>query len=221
MIRKMLVVAAAAAMPITAIAATGGISGAGAPKVDATTYTVACTGISATAKFSPALTTLGGPASNEATSIKGSATGCTVTPTLGGTPVSVTSVKISGTINNAGSTHTCGGLTTATSETGSLTAKWKTTPKLTAASSVVNPNSVLGGVGGDGHATFALSFGAATSGPFQGTDGGITSSNSAETVLPVAGPTGILALCGGKGIKSLAITTNTNLGAPPAALALK
>ncbi len=213
MIRKILVAAAAAAMPMTAIAATGTMAGA-AVKVDATHYTVDCTGIAATAKFSPALTNTATAPSNEATSISGSASGCTATPTAGGTPVSISGVKIKGTINSANSQHTCGGLVAATPTTGSLTLKWTTSPKLTSASSVVNPTTVQGAAGANGHATFSLAFGPQTSGPFQGTDNGTSSTTSAQT-----GPTTaqILTTCGAKGgLKKLAIVTNTNVGAPVA-----
>ena len=213
MIRKVLTFAAAIAMPVSLVAATGSLAGAAAPKVDATHYTMNCTSITAAAKFNPPLTTNGGPASNEATAISGSASGCTATPSAGGTPITVTGVKIKGTINDATSTHTCGGLVTPTTETGSLTGKTAATPKLLSASAVINPTSVTGGVGADGNATFSLSYGAATSGPFQGSDNGTSSSTNAETVLPISS---ILGLCSGKGIKKLAITTNTNPGAPVA-----
>ena len=213
MIRKILVAAAAAAMPMTAIAATSTMAGA-AVKVDATHYTVDCTGIAATAKFSPALTNTATAPSNEATSISGSATGCTATPTSGGTPVTISGVKIKGTINSANSNHTCAGLVSATSETGSLTLKWKTSPKLTSSSSVVNPTTVQGGSGANGHGTFSLAFGPQTSGPFQGTDNGTSSSTSAQTGPTIAQ---VVATCGGKsGLKKLAVVTNTNAGAPVA-----
>ena len=212
MIRKLLVVAAAAAMPVAAIAATAAVSGAaGTPKVDATHYTVSCTGITATAKFKPALTNTATAASNEATSITGTGSGCTATPTAGGTAVAVSGVKIKGTINDASSTHTCAGLTQPTSETGSLSLKWTTSPKLTNGTSVVNPTTVQGGLGADQHATFSLSFGPASSGPFQGTDSGTSSTTSAETTATAGA---ILTTCGAKGgLKSIGITTNTNPGA--------
>jgi hypothetical protein len=213
MIRKVLMVAAAVAMPIGVVAASAGTAGAKVVKVDATNYTVSCTSITATAKFNPPLTTAGGAASNEATSISGSGSGCTVTPSSGGTPVTVSGVKIKGVINDATSTHTCGGLITPTTESGSLTAKWTASPKLVSSSSVINPTTVQGGAGADGNATFALAFGPATSGPFQGTDAGTSSSTSAETTTSISD---ILTLCGGKGIKKLGITTNTNSGAPVA-----
>jgi hypothetical protein len=212
MIRKMLILAAAVAMPVSVVAATAGPASAAALKVDATHYTVSCTGITASASFSPALTSSGGPTSNEATKIKGKASSCTVTPSGGGTPVTVSGASIKGTINDATSDHSCGGLAQATTETGSLSIKWKSSPKLTSSTSVVNPTSVSGGIGGDGHATFSISFGAATSGPFQGTDNGTSSSTNAETTTTV---TQILSACGGKsGLKSIKIQPNANGGGP-------
>ena len=210
MIRKMLVVAAAAAMPITAIAATTVVSGAAAAKVDATHYTVDCTGIAATAKFSPALTNAGGALSLETTTIKGTASSCTVTPTVGGTPVTITGAKIGGTLTNASSDHKCAGLATPTSTTGSLSVSWKSSPKLTAGTSVSSPNLVTGGTGANGHATFALTFNPTATGPFQGTDTGGSSTTDAQTV-PTLGT--ILASCAGKGLKSVAIQPDANPGA--------
>ena len=210
MIRKMLVIAAAVAMPVSVIAATAGTASA-ATKVDASKYTVTCTGIAATAKFSPALTNAGGPASTETTKIKGTASSCTVTPTVGGTPVTITGAKVSGTLTNASSTHTCGGLATATTESGALTVKWKSSPALAAGSSVASPTSVLGAPGADGHATFGISFSGVT-GSFTGTDAGASSTNDAETALPISS---ILTTCA-KGLKSIAIVPDTNPGAGPA-----
>ena len=212
MIRKMLVIAAAVAMPVSVIAATAGTASAGGPKVDATHYTVSCTGIAATAKFSPALTTAGSASSNEKTTIKGSASSCTVTPTVGGTPVTITGAKVSGTINSAGSMHTCGGLASPTTETGNLTVKWKSSPALTSTASVTSPTTVTGGLGADGHATFNIAFGAAVSGPFQGSDSGTSSSTNAETTLPF---TSLAVSCGGKkGLASVAVQPNANGGGP-------
>ena len=207
MIRKMLIVAAAVAMPVSVVAASAGTATASTPKVDATTATVTCTGITAAAKFNPALTTAGSAASNEVTSIKGSASGCTTND-----GVTVTGVKVSGVITSAGSTHTCGALASPTTETGNLTATWKTSPKLTAKSSVLPVNTVTGGVGGNGNATFKISFGT-PSGDFQGTDAGALDATDAMTTTSIAS---ILGSCGGKGLKSIGVTTDTNAGAAPA-----
>jgi hypothetical protein len=211
MIRKMLVIAAAVAMPVSVIAATAGPAGA-ATKVDATHYTVSCTGIAATASFSPALTNAGGPSSNEKTTIKGTASSCTVTPTAGGTAVTISKASVKGVINDATSDHSCGGLASPTTETGSLSVKWKTSPALTSSTSVVIPTTVTGGIGADLHATFSIAFGPGATGPFQGTDGGTSSSTNAETVSTFGA---IGTSCGSKsGLKSIKIQPNANGGGP-------
>ncbi len=212
MFRKIFVIAAAVAMPASVVAVTAGSATASTPKVNATNYTASCTGIKATASFNPPLTSAGGTTSNEATKIKGTASDCTATPTSGGTPVTIKSAKISGTINDATSNHACSGLASPTTETGSLTIKWKTSPSLTSSTSVVNPTTVTGGIGGDGHATFSISFGPATSGPFQGTDNGTSSSTNAETTSTLSS---ILNSCASKkGLKSINIEPNSNGGGP-------
>jgi hypothetical protein len=212
MIRKMLVVAAAIAMPVSVVAVSGVANASKPPPVDATHYTLVCTGITATAKFAPPLTTAGSAASNEKTSIKGSASGCTATPTAGGTPIAVTAAKISGVINSPASTHTCGALATPTSESGNLTAAWKTTPKIAQKNSVLAVSTVTGGIGANGNATFSISFAGGT-GAFQGANGGASDSNDAMTTVPIAT---ILGSCGGKGLKSINVTANTNAGHGPA-----
>ena len=212
MIRKMLVIAAAVAMPVSVVAVTVTSATAATPKVDATNYTVSCTGIAATASFKPALTTAGVTTPTlETTKISGKATGCTATPTAGGTAVAITGATITGTLTNSSSNLTCGGLATPTTEAGSLTVKWKSNPKLTATSSVATPTSVAGGIGADGHATFGISFSGVT-GPFQGTDSGASSTNDAETTTTIAQ---ILNTCN-KGLKSIKIQPDANNPSNPA-----
>jgi hypothetical protein len=209
MFRKTLLIAAAVAMPLGIIAATGGIASAKAPAVNVTNDTVTCTGIAAKASFNPPLTINGGASSNEATTIKGTASGCT---TGGTNPVAVTGVKVSGTINSA-STHTCGGLTSPTSETGNLTSAFKTSPKSTPTKAVAAVQTVTGGVGGNSHATFTIAFSGVT-GAFQGSDNGASTTSDAQTTATISD---IAASCGGKhGLKSISIEADTNSGAGPA-----
>lgn len=214
MIRKMLVVAAAVAMPVSVIAATTGPAVAATPKVDATHYTVTCGAIAATASFKPALTLAGVVTPTlETTKIKGTAGSCVATPSTGGTPITISKATITGTLTNAASNLDCGGLATATTEAGSLTVKWKTSPALTATSSTATPTSVMGAVGADGNATFGISF-SGVSGPFQGTDSGTSSTNDAETTTSAGA---ILGTCGSKsGLKSIKIVADTNAGSGPA-----
>lgn len=213
MIRKLLVVATAVAMPISVIAAFGGTSGAAAVKVDATHYTVTCSGISGTVKFSPPVTT-NESAGSGTTSIKAVLTGCTATPTAGGTAIAITSAKVSGslTTTRTAGENGCVALAGGSTATGTLTTKWKTTPKLLTATSSISVNSISGGVGSDGNASFQIPGtvpNGAASGAFQGTDSGNSDNTSAQTTEPaLTGPTSLLATCEGKkGLKKLSIET--------------
>ena len=205
MIRKLLLVAAATAMPLGMVAATGSIAGAGTPKVDATNYTLACTGISGEAKFKPALTfTSSGP---ETVSVKATLSGCTATPTLGGTPVTITSASVKGTLTDPSSTG-CTGLLGSTNTAGTLSTKFKTSPKLTDATSDVTVNSVNGGETADSqHGLFGIPGtipNGAASGPFQGTDGGAGDVTAAATVETVTDLT--TACTSSKGLKDVHLT---------------
>jgi hypothetical protein len=209
MIRKMLVIAAAVAIPVSMVAATGGVSGASSTvtPINASGRHVSCTGGAATAGFSPALHLVASTTSSpEVTKIKGTLAGCTVT----GTPtITITSAAIKGTITNALSNHGCVGLVGPTTETGNLTVTWKTVQKLVSKTSVLTAASVLGAAGGDGHGTFSISFSAAT-GSFSGNVG--TDSTDNETVPTSAA---LLGTCNTKsGLKSLAVQPDANTGNP-------
>jgi|HubBroStandDraft_2_1064218.scaffolds.fasta_scaffold647381_1 hypothetical protein len=203
MIRKLLLVAAATAMPLGMIAATAGTSGAKVVKVNATTATVTCTGISGTASFKPAVT------SNEAagttkTSIKATLTGCTTND-----GVTVTKASVKGTLSDTHAAENgCTSLAGSITASGPLTTKWTTTPKLSSGASVINVNSLTGGIGSDGNATFSIpgsTPNGTPSGSFQGTNGGAGDATSAQTTTSAAS---ILTTCeSAKGLKSIAIET--------------
>jgi hypothetical protein len=204
MIRKLLLVACATAMPIGFIAATGGMASAGSAPVNATTATVTCTGISGTAKFSPAITT-DEAAGTGTTSIKAVLTGCTTND-----GVTVTSAKVSGVLSTSSTAgeNGCTALAGNSSATGDLTTKWKTSPKLVTATSTIDVKSIAGSIGGDGNATFNIpgsTPNGAASGSFQGTNSGASDTTSAQTTTSAAS---ILSTCEGKkGLKSFAFTT--------------
>jgi hypothetical protein len=176
------------------IAATAGNSGAAAPKVNATTATVTCTGISGTASFKPAVTS-DESAGTSKTTIKATLTGCT---TNDGVTVTKASAKgvLSGT-RTAGE-NGCTALAGSSDDAGNLTTKWTTTPKLSSGSSVIQVNSVAGSIGGDGNATFSIPGSVPNgtpSGSFQGTNAGATDKTSAQTTTSAAS---ILTTCDGK-----------------------
>ena len=179
MIRKVLVVAAAVAIPLGLVTATGGLAGAkAAPPINATTNTVTCTGVAGSAKFSPPLTTNEG-AGNETTTIKAKLSGCT----SNATGLSVTGGSVSGSFSatHTAGTNGCASLAGSSSESGVLTVKWKTTPKLSSGNSEVTVSSVDGGLGSDGNATFTIPGSTPDSGTgsFSGTDHGASDSTTA------------------------------------------
>jgi hypothetical protein len=203
MIRKMLVVAAAVAIPLGLVAATGGMASAkAAPPINATTNTVTCTGVAGSAKFNPPLKT-SEAAGNETTSIKASLTGCT----SNAAGLTVTSAKVSGSFSSShtAGTNGCASLAGSSTESGVLTVTWKTSPKLSSGASSVTVNSVSGGIGSDGNATFTIpgSTPDSGSGSFSGTDHGASDTTTAQTTTSA---TSILSTCEGKkGLKSIGI----------------
>jgi len=210
MIRKLLLVAAATAMPIGLIAATGGLANAtAAPPVNATNYTVNCTGIAGSAKFSPAVTS-DESAGTGTIAIKATLSGCTATPTTGGTAVTITSAKVAGTLSSTRTAgeNGCAALAGGSDATGNLVTTWKTTPKLVSATSTIKVNSIAGSIGGDGNAYFNIPGtvpNGTASGSFQGTNGGASDATSAQTTTSAAA---IATTCvGKKGLKSIDITT--------------
>lgn len=202
MMRKLLLVAVAAAAPIGLIAIAGS-AGAGAPKINATTDTVTCTNLSGSVKFSPPVTT-SESAGTGTTALKASFSGCSsnavgLTVTSGSAKGTLTSTRTSG---ENGCTALAGGSTAS----GPVTIAWKTTPKLSSGSSVLAVKSESGGLGGDGNATFTIP-GSTPNGPpsgsFQGTNSGSGDVANAQTTESA---TSILSTCEGKkGLKTLDI----------------
>jgi hypothetical protein len=214
MIRKLMMVAAAAAMPLGVIAATGGIATAKALPTDASHDTVTCTGISGSVKFKPALTTNGTPSSSGTTSIKGALTGCT---TNGG--FSIVSNKVKGVLTST-STHACTGLAGITQETGTLTVTWKASVKLVSKTSTITIHTAQGGFDNTAtHANFKIpgspgGTNSSVSGSFAGNDGGASSTTDANSVETLAA---IGASCGAKGLKAITLANPTD-GHPAAVL---
>ncbi len=202
MIRRMVVIAAAIALPVSVVAATGSMAGAGAPKIDATHNTVTCTGVSGTVKFSPPITT-NESAGTETTSIKATLTGCTSNAT--GLTVLSGSAKGSISSTHTAGTNGCTALAGNNTENGTLTTKWKSSPKLSSGSSVVTVHSVMGSIGSNGNATFHIpgSTPSSGTGSFSGTDNGASDATSAQTTTSASS---ILATCEtAKGLKSIGI----------------
>jgi hypothetical protein len=199
MFRKVLLVAAATAMPIGLIAATGGMASAATTPVNATKATVTCAGITGTATFSPAVTSKE-TAGSGTTTIKATLTGCTTSD-----KVKVSGAKVSGalkTTRTAGEDG-CTALAGNSSDSGDLTTTWTTTPKLVTKTSTIDVKSIAGSVGSDGNATFSIPGSTPNgkpSGSFQGKNHGASDSTTAQSTASAAS---ILTTCdSAKGLKS-------------------
>jgi hypothetical protein len=198
--KKLLLTAAAVAMPLGAIAATTGVAGAAAPKVDVTHASIDCTGVTGTVKFAPALT-LGGT-SPENSNIKLALSGCTVSGVAG---VTVTAGKGAGVLHSA--TNSAVALLGPNAVTGSVNIKWTSSSKLSSKMSTVTVTVVTGGTPSDGYASLAvLSGDASVSGDFAGSDSGATSTLYTETTQTTAALG--TAAAGSKGLKSVTLGTD-------------
>lgn len=201
------VLLAATVIPTGAIAALGGSAGAKSVKVDATNYTATCSGFAGSVKFSQAETSAGTTNPSPATdALKGTLTGCTVNNGTG-SAVAISSAKLSGSLTNPLSYHKCGGSSgVPITVTGSVTIKWKTTPNLTAASTVITASSATLSIDVPNNAVNFAIEGSSATGPFQGSNSGATES--------VAGSTGagsgatLLASCASKkGLRGLTLVS--------------
>jgi hypothetical protein len=209
MIRKLLVVAAAIAMPVSVIAITGGAAGAKTAPTGPGADSIHCTTESATVSFSIPLTLAGSTSGTQATTVSGTVSGCSVT---GPTPEAVTGGTISGTLTakKAGSakkpTATCTGLLGVTKESGTLTINWS---GVTIPASSTSVKSATGGTNNTDNGTFAIAGKPVSGSSFEGSDKGKSSSLGAQTVDTV---TQLTDACEGGGISSLAIeATSTGI----------
>lgn len=202
----LLLTAASALTLVGSVGGVAGVAGAGGIKVDATDYTVTCSGFAGSVKFSQPETTAGTTTASPATdTLKGSLSGCTVGDG-GGTPVTVTGAKLSGALTNPSSLHKCGSTGTPVTVTGSLTIKWKATPKLIASSTVITGSSATTSVDlTDSAVNFTID-GASATGPFEGSNSGASDAVAGSTGANSV--TGLLASCGSKkGLKGLTLSS--------------
>ena len=198
--KKLLLAAAAVAMPVGLVASTAGIAGAGGPAVDVSHNTITCTSVTGTAKFAPALV-LGG-ASPENTNVKIALGGCT-TDAAG---VTISAGKGAGVLHSA--TNNATALLGPTAVTGQINVKWTSNVELASKMSTVTVTVVTGGVPGDGYASLAVTAGnASVAGDFAGSDSGATSTLYSETTQTISTLT-TEATPPAKGIKSVTLGTD-------------
>ncbi|MGD0394014.1 MAG: hypothetical protein ABSC41_15390 [Acidimicrobiales bacterium] len=212
MIRKLLVVAAAIAMPVSVFAVSGGMASASNPHT-AASDTIKCTKLTGTVKFSPKLTDTGYTSGATTTTVNVKLSGCTA---AGSFKTKVSGGTVTGTIKGAAGTSSspsgkCAALTGSNTDAGKLTTKWTATPA--DAPSVLTVKSVAGGTKSS-HGTFTIpgtAKGTAT-GSFLGSNKGASDKTVAQTTETL---TQILASCA-TGLSSLAIETEP--GATPVTL---
>jgi hypothetical protein len=203
---RLLPILMAAVLPVGVIATTGGTAGA-AVKVDATRYTATCSGFAGTVKFSQAETIAGTTSASPATDrLTGTLSGCTV-DNGSGTAVAVTSGKLSGSLTNPSSYHKCGGSSgEPIAVTGSVSVKWKTSPKLTAASTVITPSTATLTLDAASDAVNFTIDGASATGPFEGSNSGASDAISGST--GTGSGSSLLASCASKkGLKGLTLVS--------------
>jgi hypothetical protein len=198
--KKMLLGAAAIAMPLGLVASTGGIASAGVPKVDVTNATIDCTSVTGMVKFAPALTLTGG--SPENSNVKVQLSGCTVSGVSG---VTISAGKGAGVLHSASNSAVA--LLGPNAVTGQVKIKWTSNVKLTSKLSTVTVTVVTGGTPADGYASLAITAGnASVAGDFSGTDSGASSTLYTETTQTVGTLT--TEAQGKKGIKSINLGTD-------------
>jgi hypothetical protein len=207
MIRKMLVVAVAIAMPVSVIALTGATAGA-KKGPSAATDTAVCNTITGTVTFSIPLTNAGNTTGGvETSTVNATVSGCTASGAFG---VSGLSGTISGTFaGKAGSAKhpsaQCTGLLGTSKNKGTVTTNWSSTPAVPP--TTITVKTVTGGTDGP-NAQFSLN--GKFKGSFGGADKGKTSKSTSDTVETVAGLAGE---CGGSGIATIHLM-NPSSGAP-------
>jgi hypothetical protein len=226
MIKKILLIAVAIAMPVGILSASGGIAGAkGKPVFDgnATNYTVSCKDLTGTVSFSPKLT-LAGYTNGTAvqTHVTGSFSKCKQgAASKADGKVAISGGTFNGTLTGAPGTPAapsgqCTSLEGNTTEPpgSSLSVTWTGSPAITSGPSVENILQVTGGsytgkksvVYGQFKISGALPN--SSSGSFQGTDSGHSSLTQAATTQSES----VLASeCAGGGITSLGITSEKHV----------
>jgi len=180
--KKLLLIAAAVAMPTGIIASAAGASAASKPTINVSNASISCTSVAGLLKFSPPLK-INGTGDLEKTSVRLDLSGCTVSGTA--TPVTITSGRGHGTLHSA-STNAAS-LLGPTPVSGFVTINWKTKSKLVLKQSVVFVSEFTGGAPNDGYVSVAVNPGdASVGGDFTGGDGGASSTMYAESTQTLA-----------------------------------
>jgi hypothetical protein len=219
MARKALVGLSVMAVAVTVFFVGGQPAGAKGPAVNATDGTVVCSSIRGTVKFSPPLTT-NEKAGTTTSTFRGTLEECSAT-VPSSPPVIVHSAQslvefrsphgpgFDGCDIPAARAADVGRAAGATSGAGTLTIKWRSTPKLSSGPSIVNVSSTETSVASDGNLLVQFPGPGGTSGgatgSFSGTNSGASDTLAAQSDLSAST---IEADCSSKGgLKSLGVTS--------------
>jgi hypothetical protein len=214
MIRKLLVVAAAIAMPVSAVAVSSGTASASSPHATAASDTIVCKDITGKVTFSPKEDTKGYVGESVKSTISATLSGCTVS---GPVKETVTKGTVTGSITGAKGTTkspagTCAGLVAPSStDTGTLTTKW--TASVATPNSGLNVKSIAGGTTKSGYGYFDIpgSVKGTANGSFLGTNKGASDKSVSQTKLKASA---IATTCfSSSGLSSIAITTESGTNA--------
>ncbi len=208
MFRKLLVVAAAIAMPVSIVAVSGGIAGANTSGV-AAKDSIVCHDITGTIHFNRDLNNTGYTSGTIVTTVSATLSDCKAS---GPYAVTVTKGTTTGTLTSAAGTHSkpigkCTGLLGSASETGSLSTAWTANHSIPA--SVIHVKSDLGATH-SGHGSFKIPGSVANSPSPTGSFGGTAETGSADTTLAQTTKTltQINSACS-SGVASLALQTDS------------
>jgi hypothetical protein len=212
MIRKLLVVAAAIALPVSLVAVSGGIAGASNSHT-AATDTIVCKDLAGTLAFSPTITKKGHTSGKEKTTVSATLSDCKVS---GQTAITVTKGTVKGSFTGATGTAkapvaSCASLASGGTESGTLTTTWTATAGGPVAPTVRTIKSEKRGTAG-GHSTFTIPGtvkGSAT-GSFGGSNSGASDTTTSETTLTTSA---LATACLTKGLSSVAIRTDPGVTA--------
>ena len=180
--KKLLLIAAAVAMPAGIVASATGASAVSKPPIDVSGASITCTSLAGLVKFAPPVK-IGGSGISESMPVKLDVSGCTVSGSA--TPITITGGRGAGTLHSA--TTDAASLLGPIPVSGFVTMHWMTKTKLVLKESVIFVSTVTGGAPSDGYVSVAVNAGdASVAGDFTGGDSGANSTMYAESTQTLA-----------------------------------
>ena len=220
--RRTLVLLAAAVAGIGSLVAIESSAAYGGTGIDASNYAITCTNQTGGVTFNPVLRSTGSTIGSDTVKVTTTLSGCTATPPSGGQPITVSKGVVTGTlvgaVGNSCSTVFSGGINLPF--VGSLSIKWKTSPKISSGNTHIAMQSGSVGLVGPGPMTTLMFPGAS-----DGTVTGSFSANSSESFsYSVSSDTPLTlynACWSAKGLKKIPGSSGlVDLGSPPSSLSV-